>query len=275
MPVILAAAGQAATLVATPLAENGQVPKLELLDANGQVLAVGVGSWENSGPAIRDFVATQAGDFFARVSLMTGSTQYSLLLTRGASFDGEPNSEDDEAQDLSLTHQALGALGLTRGGGNGARVAVVSTVSSGDAAGFQAIVNQLNDQTYFDFQATLVTPEQVDTIAELNAFDVVVIGNNGHGGSLFNNFAAPLRSWVEAGGGVVMTGWGVFGSGQASTQSRADLNAIIPVNLAGGYNYFYSGTVITPNATIHPVTNGETGFTISGNYYTEYPATNP
>src|SRR5205823_10709264 len=44
-------------------------------------------------------------------------------------------------------------------------VAVVGS-TSGDNSGSAAIVSQLNDDTYSDFTATLVSPSQVDTVAE-------------------------------------------------------------------------------------------------------------
>src|SRR5687767_8892396 len=83
-------------------------------------------------------------------------------------------------------------------------------------SGFQATADQLNNDTYFDFQATMVLPGAVDTVAELNAYDAVVIGNHGSGqGDPFDNaaFTGALKAWVEAGGGVVMTGWGIAGAG--------------------------------------------------------------
>src|SRR5436190_21724010 len=58
-------------------------------------------------------------------------------------------------------------------------VAVVGSGDGGPAdAGYQAIVNQLNNDTYFDFSATLVNLTQIDTLAVLNAYDVVVFGDN-------------------------------------------------------------------------------------------------
>ena len=47
-------------------------------------------------------------------------------------------------------------------------VAVVGT--SGSQDGFNAIVSQLNDDTYFDFNAVLVDPTDVDTVAELKNY---------------------------------------------------------------------------------------------------------
>ena len=135
-------------------------------------------------------------------------------------------------------------------------VAVVQDIGGGNNSGFVATVNQLNDDTYFDFGATLVNSSQVDTAGELAAYDVVVVGNNGYSqADAFNNlpFQAALRTWVEtSGGGVVMTGWGIFGN---QDNTRTDIDAVIPVNLMAGYNYYQSNTSISLN-TSHPITAG-------------------
>ncbi len=99
-------------------------------------------------------------------------------------------------------------------------VAVVQDIGSGNTSGFVATRDQLNNDTYFDFNAVLVSSSQVDSAAELAAFDVVVVGNNGYSqNDAMNNltFQSALRSWVEtSGGGVVMTGWGIYGNGDNS-----------------------------------------------------------
>src|SRR5262245_41137969 len=117
-------------------------------------------------------------------------------------------------------------------------VAVVPSGVGHQDTGFQATVDQLNNDTYFDFTAVLVQASEVDTAAELAAYDAVVIGNNGYDtGDPFDNaaFTAALRTWVEGGGGVVMSGWGVAGAGTwpGSSNPIPDIDAIIPVNTSG------------------------------------------
>ncbi|HVS01689.1 MAG TPA: hypothetical protein VMT16_02890, partial [Thermoanaerobaculia bacterium] len=56
------------------------------------------------------------------------------------------------------------------------RVAVEDGSANGSGAG---IVAQLNDDTFFDFAATLVTAGDIDTLAELAAYDAVVLGGSG------------------------------------------------------------------------------------------------
>jgi hypothetical protein len=149
-------------------------------------------------------------------------------------------------------------------------VAVVVTANY-ESPGFTQLVNQLNDDTYFDFNAVLVDPTQVDTITELNAYQAVVIGNDGGTRPAYDSFAASLRTWVEAGGGLVATGWTVFGGA-----ANSDIDAIIPVFAGPRWGNIQPGSTpgsVIPNSTTHPITTGVSSFTTSA--YTEYPPDSP
>src|SRR5262249_17161764 len=152
--------------------------------------------------------------YFARVSGDVGA-QYGLVVTRGATIEQEPNGDRSTAQDITRPGVVLGSLSRrdSSSGSGLIRVAVVPANTSSDDPGFRSVVNQLNDDTYFTSQATLLTPAQIDTLAELSAYDVVVIGNNGFSGDNYGAATAALRSWVTAGGGIVDTGWGVYSAG--------------------------------------------------------------
>jgi hypothetical protein len=97
------AAGQSATVVVTGL--NGHV-QMQLEDASGKVLAQSKAGGEFDG-SIRDFVAKQQGRYYL---VVTGdqSTQYSLVVTRGADFGNKPSVNKPAAQDI--TSGALGAI---------------------------------------------------------------------------------------------------------------------------------------------------------------------
>lgn len=143
-------------------------------------------------------------------------------------------------------------------------VAVVGTGLGGGAdSGFTYIRNQLNDSTTFDFNATLVAPTDVDTLAELQAYDTVVIGDSGNNQVDFGAFESVLRSYVEGGGGVVGAGWLIYGAGNYTPPAHADIDAIIPVNTID-FDDEIQGTDITPNLTVHPVTAGVSAFNVSG-----------
>ncbi|WP_417392263.1 hypothetical protein, partial [Gimesia sp.] len=168
-------------------------------------------------------------------------------------------------------------------------VAVVGGGLSSDNSGFQAIVDQLNDDTYYDFDAKLVQPADIDTLSELNSYHTVVIGGSGQVGSgigQYDLFQAPLRAWAEAGGGVVMAGWGIRRSGISTGSTHPDINAIIPVDtdayssavpagfvsLTSDFEYFGTSdfTNFTNLAYSHPVIDGVTGFSLSNQNYVEF-----
>ncbi|MBI2875792.1 MAG: right-handed parallel beta-helix repeat-containing protein, partial [Candidatus Tectomicrobia bacterium] len=267
-------AGQPSTMVLTPQVEGTDL-RLELLDSDERLLALGTED-EDDNQRIATFLAKATGPYLLRISGPEGAA-YSLLVTRGAEFDQEPNFNQATAQEIGASRQVLGALGQRQGRGGGAQVAVVSAGNSDPFrnAGLTAIVNQLNDDTYFDFTATLVTPSQVDTLAELENYDVVVLGDTGHSDNAFQQIASALRSWVEAGGGLVATGWAVSGADYTSEQPRADFDAIVPVNTQGGYGYINGGTLLPANVG-HPVIDGVASFTLTGgSIYTEYPGGSP
>ena len=146
-------------------------------------------------------------------------------------------------------------------------VAVVG--GTNDDSGFVRTVNQLNDDTHFDFTAVLVTAGQVDTAAELADYDAVVIGSNGYGtnGDPFGDaaFTGALRAWAEGGGGVVAVGWTVAAAGRAA--SVADMRALLPV-ATNGYSP-HSGATFTIRPTGHPVTAGLPNFTLTSGDLTE------
>jgi len=81
-------AGQAATLVLTRTdgMELEAALSLELRDAAGVVLALGVDDATNTDLAIRGLIAPAPGTYYARVSGETGRP-YSLVITRGAEFE--------------------------------------------------------------------------------------------------------------------------------------------------------------------------------------------
>lgn len=145
-------------------------------------------------------------------------------------------------------------------------VAVIGNGFGGQLeGGFNQIVSQLNNSTRFDFNATLINASQADTLAELQAYDAVVIGDEGNALVDFATFAPALRSFVEAGGGVVGVGWLIYGAGNYTPPAIPDIDAIIPVDTID-IDIESFGSNITPNATVHPVTAGVAEFTASGGF---------
>ena len=130
-------------------------------------------------------------------------------------------------------------------------VAVVETAGGGYGGG-AAVVAQLNDDTFFDFTATLVDPSGVDSAAELASYDAVVLGGSGLGNDPIwsTAMANALKVFVEGGGGVLMTGWGQFNSfsaglanaSPAATRSQSrHLNRASVIGMAYQFNWWSRG----------------------------------
>ncbi|MDO8208319.1 MAG: pre-peptidase C-terminal domain-containing protein, partial [Gallionella sp.] len=229
----------------------GNALALELQDAAGNLLAVGDGSVTNFDQMILGYKASATGTYFLKVS-GNGGEDYSLTATREALLEFEANGQPGQAQDVGAMTEVLAGLG-SRDAGGAIRVAVLG---GGNA------VAQLNDDTYRDFTATSVTASQIDTLAELDGYDAVVLGQNEN----FNLMGPALRQWVEAGHGVVGTGWLAHYAGPSWGTWNADIDAVVPINLNAYPSYTYGNPTVSVSDNSHPVTDGVISFT-SSNYY--------
>jgi hypothetical protein len=145
----------------------------------------------------------------------------------------------------------------------------VAVESSGTASGAD-LAAQLNNDTFFDFAATVVTASQIDSVAELDDYDVVVIGDSGvPDNDMTDAMATALRDWAQStGGGVVSVGWIDFAVGNdGSTAARdAILDEVMPID---GYpntsNNFCGGPPSTVQILVsnHPVTEGLSDFVLT------------
>ena len=111
-------------------------------------------------------------------------------------------------------------------------VAVVEAAGS-HIGGGTATVAQLNDDTFFDFTATLLDPSEISSVGDLAAYDVVVLGGTGHGIDPVWTVAMAnaLKEFVENGGGVIMTGfglWNALSGGSENAEPAAILDTFIP-----------------------------------------------
>lgn len=144
----------------------------------------------------------------------------------------------------------------------------VGVIYGGAATGVE-LVAQLNDDTYFDFQAVGVSASAADTFSELSAFDAVIIGASGLGDDTGYTAAmfAALRSYMDVGGGIVTTAWFNYWSDFLSGQAAIDSDYIAPIDLTlGGYDFQSSpGTVKILNSS-HPITNGISDYSFNGNH---------
>ncbi len=231
--------------------------KLTLLDGAGTALASAV-SGEQVSQVIAGFVAGASGTFYARVDggASGSSESYSLTVVRGSEFSLEPNGDTQSAQNIDQTQQVVGALGGSAGS-SGAGTIRVGVFNSGYTYS-AAVVTQLNDDSYFDFNASLVVAADVDTLEELDAYDAIVIGDQAS--AITTQAATAIRDWNAAGrGGVIGTGWLMYNVNSGNSQSiasRGIIDEFIPLRLSGTRIYPTGNISITDLS--HPVTAGLT-----------------
>jgi len=164
------------------------------------------------------------------------------------------------------TLQLVPVFGLTLAMSTQAAVINVGVVYGGNATGNE-LVNQLNDDTFFDFSATSLSAASADSMAELAAFDVIVLGDSGYrdNGYTSNMFTA-ISNFMVQGGGVVTTGWYNYSTDNYTGQQALDADFITPINdTLGGYNY-KSSVGVVDIITNHDITNGISDFAFSGDH---------
>lgn len=153
-----------------------------------------------------------------------------------------------------------GACLVSAAHAGGIRVGVIGggTMTHADAAA------QLNDNTWFTFNASAIGAGDADTLAELMQYDVVVLGdsgnrNNGYTEQMF----AALRQYLDAGGGIVTVGWYNFATDVYTGQQALDADYITPFADAG--YQFTSGNPTINILGSHAITDGINSFQISPN----------
>jgi hypothetical protein len=114
-------AGQHVTVAAAGLTSGNLT--LDLRNGSDTVLATGVGGATNLNKVISDFVALAASTYYVRLS-GDSNVPYTLVVTKDAAFDTEPNGTFATAQDVSGRQGALGAIAA---GGTGAYQATAVT----------------------------------------------------------------------------------------------------------------------------------------------------
>ncbi len=147
------------------------------------------------------------------------------------------------------------------------KVLVIGTHTNSPLA---EVVGQLNDDTYFDFDATGADHSTISSAADLQAFDAVVFGNSGSGSQGFGNTTlwSALQGYYDAGGSIVASGWLGYGY-VVSSATAGQIDTLLPVNFAAsGYTFTSSGTN-TPT-TAHAITDGLTSWGVGSNYQDTY-----
>lgn len=133
-------------------------------------------------------------------------------------------------------------------------VAVLSGSSGSTSASETAA--QLNDDSYFDFTASVIAGSSVTSQATLAAYDVVVLGGSGYSNAEYASATLDaVRAFMTSGRGVVTAGWYRYGSIATAGQGATDADFITPVLTGGSYDVSFNGAV-TINSVLHPITSG-------------------
>ena len=147
--------------------------------------------------------------------------------------------------------------------GGAIRVAVIG----GNSGGNVAAAAQLEDSTAFSIDADAFTATAFATQAQwaalLENYDTVVLGDSGTG---LDYGATPLfpalRDFVDAGGGVVTTGWFAYILPTLSAAVRADADYVTPI-AQQPYQYARTGATITILDAAHPITDGIASYRVN------------
>src|SRR5438876_12315062 len=97
----------------------------------------------------------------------------------------------------------------------------------------------------------------------MRAVHVAVVGGYASARAPFDNaaFTAALRSWVEAGGGLVATGWTVYAAGPNTGTPIADIRSEERRVGKGSCGYYFgTAHVVAPVNTTNPITDGANAF---------------
>jgi len=190
-----------------------------------------------------------------------GATSASSLTLTVNGLNDRPTAVGDE-----LTVE------IPAGGSGAMRVAVIGTASSSH----DAAAAQLEDSTVFDFDADTLLVSDFTSAAQwadaLAGYDVVVVGGSGVGEEFGDTqLFSALRGFVDAGGGVVTTGWFAFTLEQMIESVQADADYISPLAVAS-YTYAELGTRITVLSPAHPITDGIAGYNVNTAFHEEATA---
>lgn len=177
-------AGQSVTL---GLAGGDSQFKLELVNSDGTVVARGA-STSNLNQSINNFKSSTGGTYYARITKLSGSGDYNLVVTRDAVFDVESNNTQATAQSLSGSTVALGAIKSKNDLFSPDEDWYSFNVNAGDVLAISTLTPSGDSTQPFEFHNTL------DPIVELYDSNGNVLGSNdnsaGDGVNASLNFAA-------------------------------------------------------------------------------------
>ncbi|MBK9030729.1 MAG: hypothetical protein IPL61_05215 [Myxococcales bacterium] len=223
---------------------------------NGSVVTITV---SKSGLAAAGAVVTSSPAGITCGATCSGSfapgTVVTLTTTVGGSvFNGWSGAGCSGTGSCVFTVSAATTISATY---RGARVALNASAMSCLRAATNAYPRVTTLVQARGHTVTVVTGAEIDTAAEINAFDVVVIPGPGNSGCVmpdYTSYDAVVDQYVRtAGHGVVASGWFLF-----SDFMSPQLVGVLPSTLVANY---LSGNQSVAVVSGHPITTGVANFT--------------
>jgi len=198
---------------------------------------------------------------FTPTAGFTGTTSFDYTVSDG--FGGF----DQASVTIDVTNAAPVATDDTIGGSGGGAIRVA--VIGGSASTYLAAAAQLNDEVNpaFDLDAVAIDIAAWTTEAQWTAvlanYDVVVLGGSGGGNDYGDSpvFAA-LGDFVDAGGGVVTTGWFMQALAGMSAPTLADADYVTPIT-GNEYAWANQSAPINFLDPTHPIASGLPSYAIA------------
>ncbi len=176
--------------IATSTGDRGVT--IDVYDQTGTLIAIGSDNPASSGESIDNLVAPADGTYTINVfALDQTDVDYNLVVTKNSGFKiaSSPDSQ------LSSSGNSIGHL-------NDVAPAKTINVAVEGGDGAQAIADQLNGDSEFTFNATVITADQV-TAGNLGGYDAVILADTPSDLPDQNAFDQSIEAFQRAGGGVV------------------------------------------------------------------------
>jgi len=258
---------QVAAVNDAPVAADGEIATDEDVPVSGNVISNDADAEGDAltaallaGPVHGTLYFAADGTFtYAPAADFNGTDRFAYQLSDGQAVSGvatvnlavAPVNDAPVAKDDAVPAHALASDTI--------QVAVIG----GSSSSYVAAAAQLEDSTAFSIHADALPDTLFTTQAQwadlLENYDVVVLGDGGFMMDYGETSLFPaLHGFVDAGGGVVTTGWFAF----VLPALSADADYITPIT-AEPYDVALDGSSITILSTPHPITEGFASFQIN------------
>ncbi len=234
-------------------------------DVDGDALTVTIQAAPSNGTLAKADGALVGSGAMLTVAELTGLTFTATGAAGSASSlsysvsDGNGGSDEATVSFSLVDAGSAGAVNVAVVYGDPLPIAGTDPLASIDGATRTAA--QLNDDTHFDFDATILHVSSVNSAADLAGYDVVLSAGSAHD-PMTPAYWAALQDYSEANqGGVITDGWFAF-TLQTYLSGNADANYVSPI-AATGFNFISTGGALAVTGG-HPITEGVASIAVGG-----------